>query len=341
MSSKLPGHDQFFAFKTEMLDYLSTIVPKWPGSPDKDRFRELLDYTTEGGKCLRGLLSVYGFLELTGIDPNSDEAKPAYALGWAQEILQASFLVADDLMDKSELRRGRPCWYKREEKGYVAVSDSYFLENVMYALIDHYFQSYDAKTKRNLRMLLRETTVLTAIGQFIDMTPKEATVKNWELTVTNKTSYYSIWQPFVSGICASRKVPDEVWQNEDLKSILISAGRLFQCQDDWMDLYGDAAAMGKVGRDIQDGKVSWLFAKAMELSNDEQKQILKENVGHEEPERVERVKQVYASLDIDRICRETQDKMYEDVKEGLERVDSRVPRGLIQFLLRALNRRQI
>jgi geranylgeranyl pyrophosphate synthase len=25
---------------------------------------------------------------------------------------QASFLVADDMMDKSETRRGQPCWYE-------------------------------------------------------------------------------------------------------------------------------------------------------------------------------------------------------------------------------------
>lgn len=33
-------------------------------------------------------------------------------LGWAIEWLQAFFLVADDVMDRSLTRRGQPCWYK-------------------------------------------------------------------------------------------------------------------------------------------------------------------------------------------------------------------------------------
>ena len=317
------------------------MIPKWPGESRTNRFIELLDYTTQGGKCLRGLLSVYGFLELTGVDPASDEAKPAYALGWAQEFLQASFLVADDMMDKSVLRRGMPCWYKKDDNGYVAVSDSYFLENSIYVIIDVFFKGYDAKTKRDLANLLLETTILTAIGQFIDMAPKEPTIENWNLTVTNKTSYYSVWQPFVSGICASRKVPEEVWRSEELKEALIHAGRLFQCQDDWMDLYGNAAAMGKVGRDIQDGKVSWLFAKAMELGNEQQRQILRDNIGHEEQECVDKVKQVYADLHIDEVCRKHQDEEYEKLKDMLAKVDKRVPQGLIQFLLKFLDRRQV
>jgi geranylgeranyl pyrophosphate synthase len=68
------------------------------------------------GKKLRGICAYYSYIILTsgnqvtnGIEPLMQET--AVALGWCIELLQASFLVADDIMDNSKTRRGQPCWY--------------------------------------------------------------------------------------------------------------------------------------------------------------------------------------------------------------------------------------
>ena len=334
------GKEQFFAFKPRILEFIDKIALKWPVKEQSSHFHDLVDYTIDGGKCTRGLMSVYGFLELTGLDPNSEEAAPGYALGWAQEILQASFLVADDLMDKSELRRGKPCWYRTQERKYVSVSDSYFLENVIYMIIDEFFKEYPLEVIADIKSLLHETTIRTSIGQFIDMSPKEPTIENWELTVTSKTAYYSVWQPFVSGIVASNKVPREVWDSPELFKALMHAGVLFQCQDDRIDLYGNKAKTGKIGTDIPDGKASWLFVKALELANEEQKKILKENVGHPEQEKIQKVIDVYNQLGMDKVSWDAAFKSYEELKVLFTKVDPRVPKGLINYVLDFLNCRE-
>jgi farnesyl diphosphate synthase len=56
-------------------------------------------------------------------------------LAWSVEILQSFFLVADDVMDHSLTRRGKPCWYKLEEVGLDAVNDSLTLEAFMFFII--------------------------------------------------------------------------------------------------------------------------------------------------------------------------------------------------------------
>ena len=337
----IPGSEQFFSFRKELLKYIQdSFLSKFSDSKVQERFYELIDYTTDGGKCLRGLLTAYGYLEAIGADPNSEEAKPGYALGWAQEILQASFLVADDFMDRTPLRRGKPCWYVKDDNNFCAVSDSYFLENLVYLVIDHYLFDFSAETKREVKNLFWFTTFKTAFGQFIDMTPKDPTIENWNLMVENKTSYYSIWAPFVTGLCASQKIPKEVWNSDALREILLRAGKLFQCQDDWIDIYGTSAKIGKVGSDIQEGKVTWLFAKAMEIGNEQQKKLLMENNGHKEQEKVDTVKQIYSDLHIEEICLHHQEQEYENVKKLLENADSRIPKKLIEYLLSCLNHRK-
>eukprot|EP00978_Attheya_sp_CCMP212_P049176 scaffold628170_cov51-Attheya_sp.AAC.1 len=74
--------------------------------------QEMMDYTVPGGKLNRGMTVVAVHQTLLGRDLNALETAKASVLGWAIEFLQAFFLVADDVMDDSQTRRGQPCWYK-------------------------------------------------------------------------------------------------------------------------------------------------------------------------------------------------------------------------------------
>lgn len=47
----------------------------------------------------------------------------------------------DDIIDGSELRRGRPCWHRLRENGFNAINDGVLLENCIYVILQKYFKN--------------------------------------------------------------------------------------------------------------------------------------------------------------------------------------------------------
>lgn len=70
----------------------------------------MLMHTVPNGKCNRGMTVLSALKALSKDALTLDQEFKANTLGWCVEILQAFFLVADDLMDGSITRRGAP-WY--------------------------------------------------------------------------------------------------------------------------------------------------------------------------------------------------------------------------------------
>lgn len=73
------------------------------------------------GKKNRGMAVVYTYKMLLDcknrykakdLPAEVDKSDLARILGWCIEILQGFFLVHDDIMDQSLMRRSQPCWYK-------------------------------------------------------------------------------------------------------------------------------------------------------------------------------------------------------------------------------------
>ena len=78
---------------------------------------------------------------LKGSALTAEEYRKAASLGWCLEWLQACFLVADDIMDQSPTRRGKPCWYKQEGVDLTAINDTFILECTVYNILKRRFRS--------------------------------------------------------------------------------------------------------------------------------------------------------------------------------------------------------
>ena len=134
------------------------------------------------------------------------EIADAATLGWTIEFLQAFFLVADDVMDESETRRGQPCWYKTLDSAwYIAINDAVTIESLTYKIIKKHF-SYNSQICLQLLDLLIETTIQTELGQLSDtmcdiLELKDLTPERWQLIVKYKTSFYSFYLSVAFAMC--------------------------------------------------------------------------------------------------------------------------------------------
>mmetsp|Transcript_17994 Transcript_17994/g.40898 ORF Transcript_17994/g.40898 Transcript_17994/m.40898 type:complete len:373 (-) Transcript_17994:777-1895(-) len=218
--------------------------------------REALDYTVLGGKCNRGITVVTVHRALTRAQQGRNltliEVARAGVLGWAIEFLQAFFLVADDIMDDSQTRRGQPCWYKVPKVGMIAINDSFLLESFVFSLLRQHFGHEDYYS--DLMDLFVRVTQKTVFGQLLDTTLAASVhegavdfsrynMDTYSTIVNYKTAFYTFYLPVAIGMITSG-VKDEA-SFTLAKNICCQMGHYFQVQDDFLDCYGDVETIGK------------------------------------------------------------------------------------------------
>lgn len=171
-----------------LVNYASSLGLR---EPRVQHFAHSLKYNTAGGKANRGRLvvsTIQNFLKFPRNAPTPTTTSPpsdaplssvpeteeasrlvarACALGWSLEILQAYFLVADDVYDCSETRRGQPCWYKTGIPVGVALNDAALLKSAAFLLIS--LLSLDSATEGILMSSLNQVATITELGQDDDL----------------------------------------------------------------------------------------------------------------------------------------------------------------------------
>lgn len=327
---KETGKKLFLQLFPELVEELLDVLKSYGMRDDALAwFKKNIEYNTPGGKLNRGLSVVDTYALLKGYssydDMSKEEYKKAAILGWCIELLQAYFLVADDMMDQSITRRGQPCWYKQEDVKDIAINDAFMLEGSIYMLLKKYFRQDSYYV--DLLDLFHEVTFQTECGQLLDLitAPEDHvdlskfTLEKHSFIVIYKTAYYSFYLPvalamFMAGI-----------NNEaDLKQardVLIPLGEYFQIQDDYLDCFGKPEDIGKIGTDIQDNKCSWVINTALKLVTPEQRLLLDENYGRKNSAKEKICKDLFVELKIDQLYLEYEEKIAKELIEKIKQVD--------------------
>lgn len=233
----------------------------------------MFEYTIRGGKMTRGLMVPQ---VVNGMGSASDEImQQARVVGWCIEVLQAAFLVVDDVLDQADMRRGKAAYYRLPHVGMTAVNDGLLLESLAFRLMRHHVRTHPSYLE--LTELLRESIFVTECGQLIDLTAPPTTVAQLEERFTLeqyakmvqcKTSHYTFYLPVAAGLHLANSATDEALL--EARAVCDAIGEYFQVQDDFLDCYGDGNHTGKGNTDIVERKCTWLAVTALELCADDE-----------------------------------------------------------------------
>ncbi|KAJ7265974.1 isoprenoid synthase domain-containing protein [Mycena haematopus] len=275
-----------------------------------ERYRKNLDYNVPGGKLNRGMAVVDTAEIIKGVALDDEAYLEAAVLGWSVELLQAVFLVTDDIMDVTTTRRGQPCWYRAPGIGMNAINDATMLEGAIYFLLKKHFRSKPYYV--DLLELFHDTTYRTEMGQLVDLitAPPDETdlskfsLDRYRLIVIYKTAYYSFYLPValamhMSCVPASYALAGKTIEPYKVAlSILLPLGEYFQIQDDFLDLVAPPEVLGKIGTDIINNKCSWCVNTVLALATPEQRAVLDENYGRKDAAAEARVKEVFEAVGV-------------------------------------------
>ncbi|EJT77310.1 farnesyl pyrophosphate synthase [Gaeumannomyces tritici R3-111a-1] len=295
--------------------------------PEKELawYKKSLEVNPLGGKCNRGMSVPDTASVLLGRPLSEDEYFKAATLGWTTELLQAFFLVSDDIMDSSITRRGQPCWYRQPDVGMIAINDAFMLEAAIFTLLKKFFR--DHPNYVDLLELMHEVTFQTEIGQLVDLltAPEDkVNLDNFNMTkysfiVVYKTAYYSFYLPVALALYQlGLGTPENLKTAED---ILIPMGEYFQVQDDYLDNFGLPEHIGKIGTDILDNKCSWLVNQALQIATPDQRKILEDNYGKKDKANEAVIKKLYDDMQLEQRYKDYEEKVVGEIREKISKID--------------------
>jgi len=285
-----------------------------------------------GGKRIRPALVILA------CDLFADAAEAAMIPALAIEVFHNFTLLHDDIMDRSELRRGKPAVHVKYNENTAILSG-----DVMSILASRLMNQAPGVVLNAVHDIFTRTAMQVCEGQQLDMNFEEL------LTVSEEQYMAMIELKTAVLIAASLQIGATLGgasqkDAEDLYQFGKNLGIAFQLQDDLLDTYGDPAVIGKkVGTDILDNKKTLLMIQALDSADAGQKKELTEWLTCREfdpNEKIRAVTEIFNTLNIKDLIEKRIHEYYEKAVSSLKQLNREEGRKaeLYHFASELLNR---
>ena len=276
--------------------YMSNHHSEW----DKKFNIGISDFLLNGGKRLRPVLATIIYEGTGGKDLDS-----FIRIALSAEILHNSTLFHDDLIDESDMRRGRSSFHKmfetwfeenqiknaeKEAEAMAILAGDYLNFLSLQCVLDSDFS--DDK-KLYVIKVIRETSETVIKGQILDDELESLDVQESDYIKLIEMKTASVFEYATQVATALSDTKHEI--ATVLWKYAKNIGCAFQIQDDILGVFGKQSELGKpVTSDLAEGKKTMLIIKAYELANVSQKAVLNKILGNKKITQndVEKVKQI-------------------------------------------------
>lgn len=216
-----------------------------------------------GGKRIRPVLMLMAY------ELYRDDVETILPTALGLEMYHNYTLLHDDVMDRADMRRGKPTVHKVWNENTAILSG-----DAMLVLAYQLMGQARAEHLKAVLDLFTETALEIGEGQQYDMEfEQRMDVREEEYIemIRLKTSVLLACAVKMGAMQAGASATDQ----EHLYAFGESLGLAFQLQDDLLDVYGDPKTFGKkIGGDILEGKKTYMLINAFRLANDAQCEAL-------------------------------------------------------------------
>ncbi|NUR89891.1 MAG: polyprenyl synthetase family protein [Nonomuraea sp.] len=237
------------------------------------------------GKRIWPMLCYWGWLGAGGAD--CEELISAAA---ALELCHAGLLIHDDIMDASEVRRGRPTVHRTLAGLHAGPSANAFGQaaGILMGVLalgwsDELFAGSGVEPGRLRRghELFNAMRTEVIAGQYLDVMAhngSEASIDRACTVIRYKTAKYTVERPLQIG-AALAGAGDELIAR--YSAFGVPLGEAFQLRDDLLGMFGDPAVTGKSALDdLREGKQTVLIAHALQYGTPAQAEQLRAWLGN-------------------------------------------------------------
>ena len=320
---------------TEIQEKVNAYIASLPYERKPKSLYDPIEYVlAAGGKRIRPsfVLMAYNLFH--------DDVDRILPVATALETYHNYTLLHDDLMDKADMRRGRPTVHKKWDDNTAILSG-----DTMLVLAYEHLAKCDTKYLKPALDLFTETALEVSEGQQFDMefeTRNDVAEEEYIEMIRLKTSVLLACALKMGAVVAGASDADA----NALYAFGEKVGLAFQLQDDLLDVYGDPKVFGKaIGGDITSNKKTFMLINAFNRADAGTRAELERwttATQFDPAEKIAAVTEIYNRLGIDKLAEQRIKEYFEQSRQHLDELSVSDDRKAVlrEYTERMMNRKK-